>query len=61
SNFRSAIDSKTVLAYCGLPEEKKPHNALTGALWHAEVISRMAYNRKLIPDFRQYNIPWQTR
>lgn len=56
----SALNSATVLAYCGVPEEQKPHNALTGALWHAEVISRIAYNRKLLPEFNEYDIPWLT-
>lgn len=56
----SALNSKAVLAYCGLPEEQSPHNALTGALWHAEVVSRVAYNKNLLPDFAQYPLPWQT-
>ncbi len=54
----SALNSSTILTYCGLPEEQKPHNALTGALWHAEVISRIAYNKNLLPDFSSYDIPW---
>lgn len=57
-NHRSLIDSKAVLAYCGLPEEPRPHNAMTGALWHAEVIARMAYTKNLLPDFSSYPIPW---
>lgn len=54
----SVISSSFILRYCGLPEEPSPHNALTGALWHAEVVSRMAYNKKLLPDFDSYEIPW---
>lgn len=56
----SLLTSSFILRYCGLPEEVSPHNALTGALWHAEVVSRMAYNKKLLPDFASYDIPWQT-
>ena len=56
----SALSSSVILNYCGLPEEGKPHNALTGALWHAEVIARMAYTKNIIPDFTSYPIPWQT-
>ncbi len=56
----SAISSKTVLSYCGLPEEPSPHNAMTGALWHAEVIARIAYTKSIIPDFSSFPIPWQT-
>ncbi len=54
----SDINSATVLEYCGLPEEPKPHNALTGALWHAEVIARMAYTKSIFPEFSTYDIPW---
>ncbi len=54
----SAINLDFALRYCGMPEEPKPHNALTGAYSHAEVISRIAYNKKLLPDFDAYDIPW---
>ena len=56
---RSALNLDAVLNYCGIPEEPAPHNALTGALSHAEVISRMLYGRKLLPEFSQFEIPWK--
>jgi DNA polymerase III epsilon subunit-like protein len=56
----SAINLDTALSYCGIPEEPKPHNALTGAFCHAEVIARIAYTKKLLPDFSTYDIPWET-
>lgn len=56
---RSALDLDAVLNYCGIPEEPTPHNALTGALSHAEVISRLLYGRKLLPEFQQFDIPWK--
>ena len=56
----SALNLDFALRYCGMPEEPRPHNALTGAFSHAEVISRIAYNKKLLPDFSTYDIPWQT-
>jgi DNA polymerase III epsilon subunit-like protein len=56
---RSALNLDTVLNYCGIPEEPHPHNALTGALSHAEVIARLLYGRKLLPEFNQYEIPWK--
>lgn len=55
---RSALDLDAILVYCGIPEEPTPHNALTGAKCHAEVISRLLYDKKLLPDFEQYAIPW---
>ncbi|MDB5236995.1 MAG: hypothetical protein JWL88_97 [Parcubacteria group bacterium] len=60
ANHRSALNLDAVLQYCGIPEEPKPHNALTGALSHAEVFSRMAYTKKILPDFESYEIPWTT-
>jgi len=56
---RSALDLDAVLNYCGIPEEPHPHNALTGALSHAEVASRLLYGRKLLPEFAQFEIPWK--
>lgn len=55
---RSALNLDAVLNYCGIPEEPQPHNALTGAFSHAEVISRLLYNKKLLPEFEQFAIPW---
>jgi len=56
---RSALNSKAVLNYCGLDKEPDPHNALTGALWHGEVTSRLLYDRKLLPEFAHFPIPWK--
>ncbi len=56
---RSALNLDAVLNYCGIPEEPQPHNALTGALSHAEVISRLLYDKKLLPEFDEFAIPWK--
>ena len=55
----SALNLDAVLNYCGIPKEPEPHNALTGALSHAEVISRLLYGRKLLSEFSQFEIPWK--
>jgi len=55
---RSALNLDAVLNYCGIPEEPHPHNALTGALSHAEVASRLLYDRQLLPEFAHLPIPW---
>jgi DNA polymerase III epsilon subunit-like protein len=55
---RSALNLDAVLNYCGIPSEPEPHNALTGALCHAEVTSRLLNNKKLLPEFTQFEIPW---
>lgn len=56
---RSALDLDAVLNYCGIPMEPTPHNALTGGKSHAEVISRLLWDKKLLPEFAQFDIPWQ--
>jgi len=48
-----------VLNYVGIPDEPQPHNALTGALSHAEVISRLLYDQELLEDFKMFPIPWK--
>lgn len=55
---RSNLNLDAILNYCGIPEEPHPHNALTGALCHAEVASRLLYDKKLLPEFEQFEIPW---
>ncbi len=55
---RSSLDLNAVLQYCGVPAEPDPHNALTGALCHAEVTSRLLYDKKLLPEFQSFEIPW---
>ncbi len=55
---RSALNLDAVLNYCGISAEPEPHNALTGALCHAEVTSRLLNNRKLLPEFNHFEMPW---
>lgn len=55
----SKLNLDAVLNYCGIPDEPEPHNALTGAFSHAEVISRLLYDKKLLPEFDQFEIPWK--
>lgn len=55
---RSNLDLDAILNYCGIPDEPMPHNALTGAISHAEVAARLLFDRKLLPEFDQYSIPW---
>lgn len=61
SGKHSLINLDFALRYCGIPEEPRPHNALTGALSHAEVFSRIAYTKTLLPDFSSFDIPWVTK
>lgn len=58
---RTALNLDAVLNYCGIPAEPEPHNALTGAMSHAEVASRLLYGRNLLEEFSVYPIPWEVR
>ena len=57
-HHRTALNLDACLVYCGIPREPEPHNALTGALSHAEVISRLLYGKKLLPEFEIFEIPF---
>lgn len=52
----STLNLDRILEMVGLPEEPRPHNALTGAKVSAEVFARMCMNTKLLPDFSAYEI-----
>lgn len=54
---RSALNLDRVLQYVGIPEEPKPHNALTGAKVSAEALLRIIYGKKLLSDFEKYELP----
>ncbi len=56
-HHRSALNLDAVLNYVGIPSEPEPHNALTGALCHAECVSRLLYNKPLLEEFAQYPLP----
>ena len=58
---RSALNSGKIQNYVGIPEEPHPHNALNGAKVAAEALSRLLYNKKLLPEFEQFEIPFNSR
>jgi DNA polymerase III epsilon subunit-like protein len=57
---RSSLNLDAILNYCGIPAEPSPHNALTGALCHAEVTARLMYDTPLLPEFQEHPVPWQS-
>jgi DNA polymerase III epsilon subunit-like protein len=57
-NKHSGLDSDTIMAYVGIPAEPKPHIALNGAKWEAEVFSRLLHEKPLFTEFKGYKIPW---
>ena len=54
---QSALNLDAILQSVGIPEEPRPHNALTGAKVSAEAFSRIVYRKKLLSDFEEYSIP----
>jgi DNA polymerase III epsilon subunit-like protein len=58
-NSRTDINSDKIMEYVGIPVEPHPHNALNGAKVAGEAISRLLYDRKLLPEFESYPITWQ--
>ncbi len=57
-NNRSDLNSDKIMKYVGIPVEPHPHNALNGAKIAAEAISRLLFDRKLLPEFEGFEIPW---
>ncbi len=57
---RTDLDSDKIMEYVGIPAEPRPHNALNGAKFAAEAISRLLYDKKLLSEFKGYDIPWLT-
>lgn len=53
----SALNLDEILKYVGIPEEPRPHNALTGAKVSAEAFSRMVFKKKLLSDFQDFPLP----
>ncbi len=57
-NNHSGLNLDTTLALVGLGEVVRlHHNALEDTLLEAEAFSRLIYNKKLLPEYNQYQIP----
>lgn len=50
-NGRSDLNSDKIMQYVGIPTEPRPHNALNGAKVAAEALSRLLYDKNLLPEF----------
>lgn len=51
---KTTLNLDTLLVMSGIPEEPRPHIALTGALSAAEVYFRLIEGRAVLPEFSQY-------
>lgn len=54
----SGLSSYQIYDYVGIPAEPHPHNALNGATWEAEALSRLLYGRALLDEFQTYPVLW---
>ena len=53
----SGLWSGAIYELLGMPLEPEPHNALVGAKWEAEAISRLIHSKNLLPEFKQHPLP----
>ena len=56
-NKKTDLNIDKVLNYVGLPDEPRPHHALTGTKMEAEAFSRLIYKKSLLKEFKNYPIP----
>jgi len=54
---KSSLNSDAVHRYVGLPEEPRPHIAITGAKMEAEALSRLIKGEGLLSEFANYKLP----
>lgn len=58
-NNHSAVNLDNILKYVGVTFTRSKHNALEDALLEAEALSRLFYDKPLIDEYRNFEIPWQ--
>jgi DNA polymerase III epsilon subunit-like protein len=58
TNNRSAINLDEILKYTGILVQRGKHNALEDSLLEGEALSRLMYDKPLLPEFAKYPIPW---
>jgi DNA polymerase-3 subunit epsilon len=56
-NNHSDLSLDNIAKYAGLTEEPKPHNALNGAKFEAEALSRIIHGKSILPEFNKFEIP----
>ena len=53
----SVMDTDVIYPFVGLPKEPMPKNALSGAKWEAEALSRLMRGIGLLKELSRYPIP----
>lgn len=54
---RSGMGLTNILAFCGIKDERKAHNALEDAKLTAECFSRLIYGKNLLPEYSKIPVP----
>lgn len=52
----SDLNSDKIMQYVGIPAEIHPHNALNGAKIATEALSRLLYDKNILPEFKDFPI-----
>ena len=55
------INLTSIIKYVGIDFERGAHNALEDTLLEAECLSRLLYNKALLPEYLKFPIPWEKK
>jgi hypothetical protein len=56
SYVKNKLSATEIYRMLGLPEEPKPHNALTGAVFEFEAMCRLVYKKQVLDEFKRYRL-----
>lgn len=56
-NKHSKVNLTSIIKYVGIDMERGTHNALEDTLLEAECLSRLIYNKPLLPEYEKFAIP----
>lgn len=54
--LRNDFSATHIYKMIGMPEEPRPHNGLTGAVFEFEALCRIIYKRPVLEEFKKYRI-----
>ena len=54
----SKVNLTSIIKYVGIDMERGAHNALEDTLLEAECLSRLIYDKPLLPEYQKFPIPW---
>ncbi len=57
-NKHSKVNLTSIIKYVGIDMVRGVHNALEDTLLEAECLSRLMYDKNLLPEYKTFSIPW---